>query len=139
MPDNVKDVMTSDCTCVGESDSIQDVAKKLEELNVGAMPICGDDDKLHGMITDRDIALKVVAAGKDPSEVTAADLAQGKPVTIESDASCSDAMKAMAENQVRRLPVIGDDKRLVGIVSQADLARQEDNSKVGGMVESISE
>jgi CBS domain-containing protein len=137
MADKVKEVMTENCECVGEGETIQDVAKKLGELNVGAVPICGDDDKLQGMITDRDIAVKVVAEGKDPGSVTAADLAEGKPVTIDSDASCEDAMKAMADNQVRRLPVI-EDKRLVGIVSQADLARQENSKDVGDMVESIS-
>jgi CBS domain-containing protein len=137
MAEKVKEVMTENCECVGEGETIQDVAKKLAELDVGAVPICGNDDKLQGMITDRDIALKVVAEGKDAASVKASDLAEGKPVTIDADASCGDAMKAMSDNQVRRLPVI-EDKKLVGIVSQADLARQESNKDVGDMVESIS-
>ncbi len=138
MAENVKDVMTADCECCGEDDSIQDVAKKLAELNVGAMPICGNDDKLKGMITDRDIALKVVAEGQDPSQVKASDLAQGPPVTIDSEAATDEALKTMADSQIRRLPVLDADKRLVGIVSQADVARKVDETKVGGMVESIS-
>jgi CBS domain-containing protein len=132
-----RDIMSSDCTCIGENDSVLDAAKRLAELNVGAMPICGEDDRLKGMLTDRDIVIKALAVGKDPGSTRAGELAQGKPVTIGADDSVDEALHTMAEHQVRRLPVI-DGHTLIGVVSQADLARNVDEEKVGELVEAIS-
>ena len=101
------------------------------------MPICGEDDRLKGMITDRDIVVKVLAEGRDPSATTAGELGEGKPVTIGADDSVDEALRTMKEHKVRRLPVI-DGHDLVGIVSQADLARSIDEGKVGDLVEAIS-
>jgi CBS domain-containing protein len=129
--------MTPDCQCVGERDEVLQAAKRLAELDVGAMPICGEDDRLKGMITDRDIVVKVLAQGKDPSTTEVGELAQGKPVTIGADDSIDEALQTMSEHRVRRLPVI-DGHDLVGIVSQADLARAADETKVGQAVEEIS-
>ena len=137
MGKTARDVMTGDVECIGENDSVADAAKRLAELNVGAMPICGEDNRLKGMLTDRDIAVKVVAQGKDPSTTKAGELGEGKPVTIGADDSVDDALRTMSEHQVRRLPVI-DGHKLVGIVSQADLARNIDEEKVGDLVEAIS-
>jgi CBS domain-containing protein len=137
MAKTARDVMTEDCECIGEKDSILDAAKKLSELGVGAMPICGEDDRLKGMLTDRDIVVRVLAEGKDPAQTTAGDLAQGKPVTIGADDSIDEAVSVMAEHKVRRLPVI-DGHDLVGIISQADVATEIDEKKVGDLVESIS-
>ena len=106
MSKKAREVMTEGCECVGEKESIRAAAEKLASLNVGSMPICGEDDRLKGMLTDRDIAVKVVAAGKDPESTTAGDLAQGKPVTIGADDSVEEALSVMSEHQVRRLPVI---------------------------------
>jgi CBS domain-containing protein len=89
------------------------------------------------MLTDRDIVVKVVAQGKDPSTTRAGELGQGKPVTIGADDSIEEALHTMAEHQVRRLPVI-DGHDLVGIVSQADIARNLDEKKTGELVEAIS-
>jgi CBS domain-containing protein len=138
MAKSIRDVMTSDCECIGENDTLADAAKRLAELNVGAMPICGEDDKLKGMLTDRDIVVKAIAQGKDPASTTAGDLAEGKPVLVGVDDSVADALRAMKEHKVRRLPVIDDDKRLCGIVSQGDLATQIDEEQVGDLVETIS-
>jgi CBS domain-containing protein len=129
--------MTKDCECVGENETVTAAAKQLADLGVGAMPICGEDDRLKGMLTDRDIVVKVIAQGRNPDEVKAGELGEGKPVTIEADDSVEDAIKAMQEHKIRRLPVI-DDHELVGIVSQADLATNVDEVKVGGLVEAIS-
>ena len=137
MAQTARDVMTPDCQCVGENDTVLDAAKRLAELNVGSMPICGEDDRLKGMLTDRDIVVKVLAEGRDPAETTAGELGEGKPVTIGADDSISEALSTMAQNRVRRLPVI-DGHDLVGIVSQADLARNIDEEQVGELVESIS-
>lgn len=137
MASTAKDLMTSGCECIGEGASVADAAVRLAELDVGAMPICGDDDKLKGMITDRDIAVKVVAQGKDPGQVKAGELGEGPPVTVDVDASAEQVVKAMEENQVRRVPVL-ENKRLVGIVSQADVARKLSDQKTGAVVEAIS-
>ena len=137
MAKTAREVMTSPAECVGEKDTVADAAKKLAELEVGSMPICGEDDRLKGMLTDRDIVVKVIAKGKDPSDVTAGDLGEGKPVTIGADDSVEEALSVMSEHAVRRLPVI-DGHELVGIVSQADIAKNLPEEKVGGLVEAIS-
>jgi CBS domain-containing protein len=133
-----RDIMSPECTCLGENDTILDAAKRLAELDVGAMPICGEDDRLKGMITDRDIVVKVLAEGKDPSSTRVGDLAtQGEVVTIGADDSIDEALRTMTDHKVRRLPVI-DGRECVGILSQADLATNIDEEKVGDLVEAIS-
>jgi CBS domain-containing protein len=134
-----RDIMSTDCTCVGENDSLVDAAKLLARLDVGALPICGEDDRLKGMLTDRDIVVKAVAEGRDLSSTKVGELGQGdgKTVTIGADDSIEDALRTMSEEQVRRLPVI-DGHRLVGIIAQADIARNYDEEKVGDLVEAIS-
>jgi CBS-domain-containing membrane protein len=123
--------MTGGAECIGERETIEEAAKKLADLDVGAMPICGEDDRLHGMLTDRDIVVKVVAQGKDPAQTTAGDLAtQDEVVTIGADDSVDEALRTMAEHKVRRLPVI-DGHRLIGVLSQADLATEIDKERVG--------
>ena len=138
MAKKARDIMTGSPECVGENDSIIDAAKKLQKLNIGAMPICGEDDRLKGMLTDRDIVIKVLAEGRDPSTTRAGELGEGKPVTIGADDDIDLLIKTMAEYKVRRLPVI-DGHKLIGIVSQADVARNIDEEQVGKLVEIISE
>jgi CBS domain-containing protein len=108
------------------------------DLDCGSLPICGDDGKLRGMITDRDIVLKCVAAGRDPREMMARDLASGKPYWVDADANVDAAIEMMETHQVRRLPVIADHK-LVGIISQGDIARNYSEQRIGELVEHISE
>jgi CBS domain-containing protein len=137
MGKTAREIMTGDADCVQASQSILDAAKELASRDVGAMPICGDDDRLKGMLTDRDIVVKVLAEGKDPSSTKVSELAQGKPVTIGADDSIEEALRTMSEHRVRRLPVI-DGHDLVGIISQADIARNLDDEKTGDLVEAIS-
>ena len=137
MSTKARDVMTPDAKCVGENETITDAAKQLKDLGVGAMPICGEDDRLKGMLTDRDIVMEVLAEGKDPDEVKAGELGKGKPVTIGADDSVEQALDTMKEHQIRRLPVI-DGHDLVGIVSIADIARNVDDEKTGDVIEAIS-
>ena len=134
-----RDIMSDDCTCIGENDTVLDAAKRLAELEVGSMPICGEDDRLKGMLSDRDIVVKVLAEGKDPASVKAGELGQGdgKTVTIGADDPIDQALRTMIDHKVRRLPVI-DEQRLVGIISQADIATHLDEEKVGDLVEAIS-
>jgi CBS domain-containing protein len=134
-----RDVMSTDCTCIGENETLLDAARKLAERDVGSMPICGEDDRLKGMLTDRDIVVKALAQGKDPGSTTAGELGQGdsETVTIGADDSIDEALRTMIDHKVRRLPVI-DGKQLVGIISQADVALNVDVARVGDLVEAIS-
>ena len=131
-----RDIMTKGAECVTETDSLVDAARKMRDLDVGALPICGTDEKLKGMISDRDIAVRGVAEQIDLTQPVST-FAQGKPVTIGAEDSVDEALRTMAKHKVRRLPVIDGD-RLVGIVSQADVARSIDESKTGELVEAIS-
>ena len=132
-----RDLMTAGAECVGENDDLVTAAKKLRDLDVGALPICGEDQRLKGMLTDRDIVVRVVAEGRDPASVRAGDLAQGKPVTIGADDPVEEILRTMKQHQVRRLPVI-DGHDLIGMVSQGDVARNLPEEKVGDLVEAIS-
>ena len=134
---SARDVMTGGAECVGENETLSDAAKKMKDLDVGAMPICGEDNRLKGMLTDRDIVVKCLAEGGDPTSTKVGDLAQGKPVTIGADDSVEEALRTMTEHKVRRLPVI-DGHDLIGVVTQADLATNIEDPKVGDLVESIS-
>jgi CBS-domain-containing membrane protein len=120
----VREVMTTDVTVADEEDSLVEVARKLAADDVGALPICGTDKRLKGVVTDRDIVTKVLAQERDPSQFRARDLedGDGETVTIGADDSVEEALQTMADHKVRRLPVI-DGERLVGMVSQSDLAR----------------
>jgi CBS domain-containing protein len=133
----VREIMTGDAECASVNDSLVDAARKLRDLDVGALPICGDDNRLAGVISDRDIVVKCVAAGGDPSSVKVSELAEGKPVTVGADDSVEEALRTMAEHGVRRLPVI-EGHQLVGVVSQADVARNLPEQAVGDLVEAIS-
>jgi CBS domain-containing protein len=137
MAKSARDVMSGGAECIGENESVAQAAKKMKELDVGALPICGEDDRLKGMLTDRDIVIRVLAEGKDPASTNAGELGEGKPVTIGADDSTKEALKTMAEHKVRRLPVI-DGHDLIGVVSQGDLAQEVDEDDVGQLVEAIS-
>lgn len=132
-----RDIMTEDAQCIGENDTLEEAARKLADLDVGSMPICGEDNRLKGMLTDRDIVIKAIAQGKSPAETKAGDLGEGKPVTIGADDSIEEALRTMTEHKVRRLPVI-DGHDLIGIVSQADIATNLPEDKAGELVEAIS-
>ncbi|MEU1198636.1 CBS domain-containing protein [Streptomyces sp. NPDC005813] len=131
-----RDIMHAGTTCVQENETLEDAARRMRELDVGALPICGPDDRLHGIITDRDIVVKCLAKGKDPKTMTAGHLAQGKPITIDAEADADQVLRAMEEHRIRRLPVV-DDHRLVGMISEADLARRLPEKQVGHFVEVV--
>lgn len=137
MAKTAREIMTQSAECIGENDSILDAAKMMAKNDIGAMPICGEDNRLKGMLTDRDIVVKVIAEGRDPSQVRAGELGQGKPVTIGADDSISLAISTMADHQVRRLPVI-DGHDLIGIVSIGDIAKNAEEDDVGRLLELIS-
>lgn len=137
MPIAARDIMTGGAECVGENETLAQAARKMKDLDVGSLPICGEDNRLKGMLTDRDIVVKCLADGGDPNSTTAGQLAEGKPVTIGADDSIEEAIRTMQEHQVRRLPVI-DGHNLVGMLTQADIARNYPEDRVGELVEFIS-
>ena len=132
-----REIMTGGAECAKSTDTLVDAARRMRDLEVGALPICGEDDRLKGIITDRDIVVKCIAEGGDPSTMRVEELAEGKPVTIGADDSVEETLHTMMEHHVRRLPVI-DGHRLIGIVSQADVAKNLPEDKVGELVEAIS-
>jgi len=137
MTTTAREIMSTDCTCAKSDESLADAARKMADLDVGALPICDDDNKLAGMITDRDIVVKCIAQGSDPQSEKVSSLAEGKPATIGADDSVEEALRTMTEHGVRRLPVI-DGHDLVGMLSQADVARNLPEERIGDLVEAIS-
>jgi CBS domain-containing protein len=131
-----RDIMTRDAECVRTSDTLVTAAQRMRDLGVGSMPICGDDDRLAGMVTDRDIVVKCIADGGDPTSTRVEALAEGKPVTIGADDDIQEALRTMTSHDVRRLPVIDGD-RLVGSVSQADIAKHLPEA-AGALVSDLS-
>ena len=139
MTSTARDVMTQAAECVSVNDTVATAARRMASLDVGSLPICGEDDRLKGMLTDRDIVIKVVAQGQDPQQVRVGSLAEGtEVVTIGADDSLEEARRTMEQHQVRRLPVI-DGHRLVGIISQGDLAKALPDEQTGQLVQSISQ
>jgi len=133
-----RDIMEKDVEFVSADDTVADAAKKMAKLDVGALPVCNEDKRLEGMITDRDIAVKAVAKGKDPKKTKVRDLTdQPEVVTIGADDSIDEALRTMKDKKVRRLPVI-DGREVVGIITQGDLATNVPDDKVGDLVEAIS-
>jgi CBS domain-containing protein len=137
MTTKARDIMTQGAECASVNDTLVEAARKMRDLDVGALPICGEDNRLAGMITDRDIVIRGLAEDLDPNSVKVGDLADGKPVTIGADDSVEEALATMSKQGVRRLPVI-DGHELVGIVTQADVARNLPDDKIGDLVEAIS-
>lgn len=133
----IRDVMTSDPRTVEPSATVQEAAKAMRDEEVGPIPIV-ENGSLAGILTDRDIVVRVVAEGKDASSTTVGDIASRDLVTIDPEQTLDEALRLMAEHQVRRLPVCEEDGKLVGIVAQADVALEGDDRTTGEVVEKIS-
>jgi CBS domain-containing protein len=138
MGQSIREVMTSAPCTIEAGESVAYAAKMMRDEEVGLAPIV-EDDKLIGMLTDRDIAIRVVAEGRNPDEVTAGEVASKQVVTIDPQQDVDEALRIMAKHQVRRLPVTGDDGRLVGVVAQADIAREGHDKQTGELVQEISQ
>ena len=124
-----REVMHSGAECIGENDTLVKAAQMMRDMHVGALPICGSDDRLHGIITDRDIIVKCVADGRNPKSVKAGELADGPPIWVDADAETTAVLSIMIESGIRRVPVL-EDHRLVGIISEAEIATQLDEVQV---------
>jgi CBS domain-containing protein len=137
MHKSIQEAMTSNPTTVGPTNTVAEAAQIMKSEDVGSLPIA-ESGKLAGVITDRDIAIRIVAEGRDP-ETTVGDIASKDVVTIDPEQSIEDAARLMAEHQVRRLPVVEEDGRLVGILAQADIAQTGQDALTGDTVQRISQ
>ena len=131
-----RDIMHPGAECIGEADSVATAAQRMRDLGVGSLPICGADDRLHGILTDRDIAVKCIAEGRDPAQVRAGDLVSGTVFWVEATADIGEVLHQMEDHRVKRLPVI-ESHRLVGMISEADLARHLDEHRLAEFVEKV--
>jgi CBS domain-containing protein len=137
MAKSIREVMTSEICSIDADKPVAYAAKMMKDENVGFAPIV-EGDRLVGTVTDRDIAVKAVAAGMDPQTTLVREIAETNIVTVAPDQDLDEALQLMASHQVRRLPVVEQGLRLVGVVAQADVAKEAKPKKVGEMVEDIS-
>jgi CBS domain-containing protein len=131
-----REVMHQGAECIGENGTLSRAAEMMRDLHVGALPICGEDGRLHGIITDRDIVVRAIAEGYDPDTATAADLARGTPVWVDADADTDEVLELMISSGIRRIPVI-EDHRLIGMISEADLAQHLPEAHIKRYTEAV--
>ncbi len=134
----VRDAMSTSVVSLDQQDTILHAARRMADTHVGALPVLGEGGRLLGLITDRDIVLKVVAIGLDPAETRAGDLRQADVVTVSPDASLEEAVRLLRENDVRRIPVLDDEEQLIGVISEADLARALPPEQAGQLLQAIA-
>ncbi|MBB5870187.1 CBS domain-containing protein [Allocatelliglobosispora scoriae] len=132
-----RDMMHLGAECVPMHESLDRAAQIMRDKQVGSLPICGEDNKLKGILTDRDIVIKCIAAGHDPSKMTAGDLAQGKAIYVSADADEDEVLALMEKNKIRRVPVI-EEHMLIGMISEADLAQHLTEEKLAHFVSAIT-
>lgn len=137
MATRASEIMTKDVSVISEDESVRDAAQRLAKDDIGALPICDSNKQITGMLTDRDIVVQVVARGKDVNTTRAKEMEQGEIVTLRPDDSIEHACDLMAQHQVRRLPVV-ENGRVLGMVSQADVAKSVSPQDAGRMLFSIS-
>jgi CBS domain-containing protein len=134
----VRELMTKDPRTIRPDATAVDAARLMRDEDAGVAPIA-EDDRLVGVVTDRDIAIRVVAEAKDPGSTKVTEIASQNVVTIDPQQDLDEALRLMANHQVRRLPVVEEDGKLVGILAQADVARHAEPARTGKVVEEISE
>ncbi len=138
MAKTVRDAMTPNPSCISRSTSVVIAARMMEDEDVGSLPVVDNDDFLVGIVTDRDVALRVVAAGRDPASTQVGDILTENPISAYPDEPLDEALEHMAYRQVRRLPVVDSD-RLIGMLAQADVVHEVRDKKAGQLVEEISQ
>ncbi|MEU7277538.1 CBS domain-containing protein [Streptomyces sp. NPDC045431] len=131
-----KDIMHPGARWLPQHETLDRAAQLMRDENVGALPIADENERLCGILTDRDIVVGCVAEGRDPARVTAGDMAKGTPRWIDANADVSEVLTMMKDHQIRRLPVI-ENKRLVGMISEADLARHLSDRQVAEFAERV--
>jgi CBS domain-containing protein len=138
MGQHIREVMTSNPSTIEADGFVVEVAKIMKAEDAGVVPVT-ENGRLIGMVTDRDIAIRVVAEGKDPQSTSIREVASTDLVTIDPEQDLDEALRLMAQHKVRRLPVVEEDGRLVGVIAQADVAREGDDTKTGQVVQEISQ
>jgi CBS domain-containing protein len=133
----IRDAMTGDPRSIGASETVVEAARLMRDEHIGSLPVT-EDERLVGMITDRDITTRVVAVGAVPKAISVGDVYSRDLISVEPEKDLEEALQLMAQHQVRRLPVV-EDGRLVGMIAQADVALKEDLKRTGQLVEAISE
>ena len=134
---NVREIMTSNPACCDKETSAQDAAKLMVENDCGEIPVVDNEGELVGVVTDRDICCRVVAEGKSP-DTRVEDIMSRSVVTVTPDTEVDKCCSTMEGNQIRRVPVIDDSGKCCGMVSQADIARSDNDAKTAKLVEGIS-
>lgn len=137
MATRASEIMSKDVTVIQEDETIRQAAERLAQDDIGILPICDTNKQIKGVLTDRDIVVHVIARGKDPNTTRARDMEQGEVVTLRPDDSVEHAADLMAQHQVRRLPVV-ENGRVVGMVSQGDVAKSVAPERTGRVVSEIS-
>jgi CBS domain-containing protein len=138
MAKSIRDMMTANPCSIDADKPVSYAAKMMRDEDVGLAPIV-EGQRLIGTVTDRDIALRVVAEGKDPETTTVREIASTDLVTVAPEQKLDEALRLMARHQIRRLPVVAEDGQLVGVLAQADVAREAEPAETGELVEEISE
>ena len=138
MGQRIRDIMTSNPSTVEPDKTVVDAARIMKQEDAGVVPVT-ENGRLTGMVTDRDIAIRVVAEGRDPQSTPVREVASKDLVTVDPQQDLDEALRLMAQHQVRRLPVVEEDRRLVGVVAQADVARHGNDTQTGQVVQEISE
>jgi CBS domain-containing protein len=137
MAESIRDLMTKNPRSLESGSTVIEAARLMRDEDAGIIPVV-EGEKLVGTVTDRDIAIRVVAEGKSPESMTVGEIASRELVTIDPQQELDEALRLMARHQIRRLPVVEEDGKLVGIVAQADIARNASDAKTGDLVEDIS-
>jgi len=131
-----RDIMHAGAACIDENDTLATAARRMRDLGVGSLPICGADGRLHGIVTDRDIVVKCIAEGSDPGQMRASSFAQGTLFWVDANSDVNEVLRQMEEHRIKRLPVI-EDRRLVGMISEADLARNLSEHQLAEFMETV--
>ena len=134
----LKGIMTRDVEVIHPDDSLQTAAQKMQDRDIGFLPVC-DGDRLVGVVSDRDIIVRVIAEGMDPKAMIGRDLVTAPVIYCFEDQDVDEAARIMQDNQIRRLVILNRDKRLVGVVSLGDLARNRPADRSGEVLQSVSE
>jgi CBS domain-containing protein len=131
-----REIMHAGARSIPDHETLDRAAQLMLSLNVGALPVSDSEDRMSGIITDRDIVTKCVALGHDPSKITCGELTEGTPRWIDADADVDDVLREMESHQIKRLPVIAD-RKLVGMISEADLAQHLSDAQLAEFVEKV--
>ncbi|AXI77458.1 CBS domain-containing protein [Peterkaempfera bronchialis] len=132
-----REIMHTGARYIPVTETLDRAAQMMRDLEVGALPVADANDRMCGIITDRDIVVKAIAHGKDPARVTVGELCEGTPRWVPADADVRQVLEEMGTHRIRRLPVIDENKRLIGIISEADVAKHLSDTEIASFVERV--